>query len=121
MKRTLIAVVVLALSGCQQLVWFKPGATADETRIDEADALVYAKNCGNLPLDDVSFSGDSVREVAENAIGSLSFLFIVDAINQTHLYNSEMHDKGYRLVAKKRAKRLEAAYRVGLSQNAPTS
>jgi hypothetical protein len=121
MKRTLIAVLVLALGGCQQMVWFKPGVTADQTRLDEADARLYASNCGNLPLDDIHVSGDSVREVAASVTGSLSLLFIADAINQTHLFNCEMHDKGYQLLTKKKAKRLEAAYRVALLQNAPMS
>jgi hypothetical protein len=79
---------------------------------------VYANNCGTLPVDSVDVSGDSAREVAETVVGGLALLFVADAINEVHLFNSEMHAKGYQLVAKKKAQRLQAMYRVALLQNA---
>ncbi len=119
MKQAMIAILVLALGGCQQMVWFKPGVTAAQTRVDEADARLYAVHRGPLPvdLDNIDISGNSTGQVAANVIGGLCMLFIADAINEAHLFNSEMHAKGYQLLTKKKARRLEMVYQVALLQN----
>jgi hypothetical protein len=117
MKQAVIAILVLALGGCQQMVWFKPGVTAAQTRVDEADARLYAVHRGPLPMDNIDVSGNSAGQVAANVIGGLCMLFIADAINEAHLFKCEMHAKGYQLLTKKKARRLEMAYQIALLQN----
>lgn len=99
---------LLTISGCQQMVWYSPDATPEQTRQDLAEAQRDAALSAYAPQP-VSYVvvTDNSQQAAADAAASELGAAIGTAIKQAMIVNSEMQQKGYRLITVEEEAKLE--------------